>query len=83
MSGNPWPLIDRVRAASYDVFTMAEKQRMHDLFVRLKTKKSISLDDLAWLREMDAALQSLLRSTRRFVGGAGDKNCSHDQVMRD
>ena len=68
-----WRLVDRVRDRSYDWFTFAEKKRLHDLVARLKTRKSISIDDLRWLNEMDDALAGVgaLAATfqRRRKGG--------------
>ncbi|HEY8006023.1 MAG TPA: hypothetical protein VIE66_04300 [Methylocella sp.] len=59
MSSSHWALVDRVRDRCYDVFTFDEKKRLHDLVGRLKRTGVIFADDLAWLREMDAALSAM------------------------
>jgi hypothetical protein len=52
-----WQLVDRVRERGYGLWTSPEKQRLHDLVVRLKSRGTISLDDLAWLRAADENLR--------------------------
>jgi hypothetical protein len=54
-----WKLIDSVRDRSYDLVTLAEKRKMHDLVCRLKTKGIISPDDLEWLKQSDEALRCM------------------------
>jgi hypothetical protein len=61
-----WRLIDRVRAASYDLFTFAKKKRMHDLVVRLKSKGIVSPADLEWLRQSDENLCGVAALTATF-----------------
>jgi hypothetical protein len=71
-----WRVIDRVRDRSYDLFTFAEKKRMHDLVCRLKATRRISSDDLQWLRQSDenlcgvAVLSATFSRRRRWNGGA-------------
>ncbi|HEY8006080.1 MAG TPA: hypothetical protein VIE66_04590 [Methylocella sp.] len=64
-----WKLIDSVRDRSYDVFTFAEKQRMHDLVGTFKVKGVISPDNIEWLHQSAANLQAMgispYRSSRR------------------
>jgi hypothetical protein len=52
-----WKLIDDVRDRSYDLFTLAEKQRMHDLVVAFKAKGIVSDDDVEWLKRSDEYLR--------------------------
>ena len=54
----PWKLIDSVRDACYDVFTTAEKQRLHDIVVKLKRTRILSAGDIAWLQQADANLRA-------------------------
>lgn len=63
-----WHLVERVREAGYDWLTLAEKQRLHNLVVRLKSRKTISPSDLQWLREMDANLQGVGALAGTFAG---------------
>jgi hypothetical protein len=68
-----WMLVDRVRDRSYDLFTFAEKSRLHNLVVRLKAKGTISPDDLEWLRQADenlSGMPALTGTFRRRQGGA-------------
>jgi hypothetical protein len=69
-----WRLVDLVRERGYGLWTMPEKQRLHDLVTRLKSRGTISLDDLAWLRAADENLRGAdaLHGafTRRRQGGA-------------
>jgi hypothetical protein len=68
-----WLLVDRVREASYDFFTLAEKSRMHKLVCKLKATKTVSPEDMEWLRQADANLcgiASLSATFRRRNGGA-------------
>jgi hypothetical protein len=51
-----WRIVNRVREAGYDWFTLDEKKRLHDLVVRLKARGAISPDDLQWLQQADANL---------------------------
>ena len=46
-------LINRVRDAGYGLFTLPEKQRLHDAASRYRRNGKISADDLAWLRQCD------------------------------
>jgi hypothetical protein len=54
-----WKLIDSVRDRSCDLFTLDEKQKMHNLVVRLKTKGTISPADFEWLKQYDEALRCM------------------------
>jgi hypothetical protein len=68
-----WQLVDRVRYRGYGLWTLPEKQRLHDLVVRLKSRGTIAIDDLAWLRAADENLRGAdaLHGTftRRRKGG--------------
>jgi hypothetical protein len=44
-----WRLVDSVRDRCYDLFTHAEKKRLHDLVVMLKSTGTISASDRQWL----------------------------------
>jgi|GEM_PF-7023678 len=61
-----WVLVNKVRDASDGIFTDDEKLRMHDLVTRLKTRKTISLADLMWLKSMDDALAGISAMTKTF-----------------
>ena len=68
-----WRLIDRVRDRSYDLFTIPEKKRLHDLVVRFKANGTISPDNLEWLKHADENLQGIAyfsATFRRRKGGA-------------
>jgi hypothetical protein len=68
-----WLLVDRVRERGYGLWTLPEKQRLHDLVTRLKSRGTISPDDLEWLRQADANLcgmPALTGTFRRLQGGA-------------
>jgi hypothetical protein len=68
-----WQLVDRVRERGYGLWTPPEKQRLHDLVVRLKAKGTISPDDLEWLRQADenlSGMPALTGTFRRLQGGA-------------
>jgi hypothetical protein len=54
-----WRLVDSVRDRSYDIFTHAEKKRLHDLVVMLKSTRTISASDRQWLEESDANLRAM------------------------
>lgn len=60
-----WRLINRVRDASDGIFTLDEKQRMHDLVTRLKSRKTITLGDVAWLKTMDDQLAGMAEAKPR------------------
>jgi hypothetical protein len=61
-----WRLINQVREAGYDWLTLAEKQRLHDLVVRLKTKRTISADDIQWLERADENLKGATSLSATF-----------------
>jgi hypothetical protein len=54
-----WRLVDSVRDRCYDLFTYAEKKRLHDLVVMLKSTRTISASDRQWLDESDANLRAM------------------------
>jgi hypothetical protein len=61
-----WRLIDSVRDRSYDLFTFAEKQKMHDLVTAFKAKGIVSDADIDWLKQSYENLRSTGVSPARF-----------------
>jgi hypothetical protein len=60
-----WTLINSVRNAAGDIFTLEEKQRLHDLVSRYKRNGKISAADLGWLRQCDDNLAAMKKTSRR------------------
>ena len=59
-----WALINSVRNAAGDIFTLPEKQKLHDLVSRYKRSGKISAADLEWLKKQDDNLQFLAKFKR-------------------
>src|ERR1700730_10984176 len=79
----PRRLVNKVRDASYSIFTIDEKRRMHDLVTTLKARKMISIGVLVWLMDDQlASLAAMQRTFRPRRGRGRHENRPHYQAAR-